>query len=369
MILQIKKHLSIIALLMITAIQFSCSNNDSSDTPIVDPPAADDTFIRASDVSYLPEMEERGTKFYSNGKAEDMLTTLRNAGCNTVRIRLWNNPSNGHSGFAEVKKFAQRIKQSGLRVWLTVHYSDHWADPGVQTTPEEWKNLSFTDLKTAVSNYTSKIITEINPDIIQIGNEINSGLLWPQGNLISNEQQCIDILKTASATVRAKAPNTKIMIHYAGINAGGTDWFFNKMKTIDYDYIGLSYYPVWHGKDISQVKTIIDALGKKYSKRVLIAETAYPFTLSFNDFTNNIVGAADQLVPNYPATPAGQRTFVMAVRAQVKASEYGQGFAYWGGEWVAFKGQQATSGSTFENQALYSFDNNALSVMQAFSKD
>jgi len=363
------KYIKSIGLLVLAVIQFSCSNNDSSDTPAVDPPAADDTFIRATDVSYLPEMETVGTKFYNNGKVEDMLTTLRNAGCNTVRIRLWKNPAFGYSGFEEVKNFAKRIKRSGLRVWLTVHYSDHWADPSVQTTPEEWKDLSFEELKTAVTDYTATIIKEINPDIIQIGNEINSGLLWPQGNLISNEQQCIAILSAASATVRAKAPDTKIMIHYAGVNAGGTDWFFNKMKTVDYDYIGLSYYPVWHGKDVNQIKTTIDALGKKYNKRVLIAETAYPFTLSFNDFTNNIVGEASQLITDYPATPAGQKAFVLAVRAQVKASEYGQGFAYWGGEWVAFKGTQSKSGSTFENQALYSFDNNALSVMQAFAKE
>ncbi|MCV2487503.1 arabinogalactan endo-1,4-beta-galactosidase [Flavobacterium sp. SH_e] len=364
-----KKYIKILGLLAITAIQFSCSSNDSTDTETVAPPDASDTFIRASDVSFLPQMESLGTKFYSNGKAEGMLTTLKNAGCNTVRIRLWKNPVNGRSGLSEVKQLAQKARQAGLRVWLTVHYSDDWADPGMQTTPEEWKNLSFTELKKAVSDYTATIISEINPDIIQIGNEINSGLLWPQGHLINNEEQCLALLSAASATVRSKAPNTKIMIHYAGVDGGSTDWFFNKMKNVDYDYIGLSYYPVWHGKDLEVVKNTINALGSKFSKKVLIAETAYPFTLLHNDQTNNIVGTNDQLVPGYPATPAGQRTFVTDIKNIVKTSEFGQGFAYWGGEWVAFKGPQSTSGSTFENQALYSFDNNALSVMQAFSKD
>lgn len=134
--------------------------------------------------------------------------------------------------------------------------------------------MSYTDLKTAVANYTSTIITEINPDIIQIGNEINVGLLWPQGHLINNEAQCIDLLKTASATVRSKAPNTKIMIHYAGVSAADTDWFYNKVKSVDYDYIGLSYYPIHHGKDLAVVKSTIDALGAKFSKKVLIAETS-----------------------------------------------------------------------------------------------
>lgn len=364
-----KNYIKLLGFLAIAVLQFSCSGNDAPETAVTNPPDATDTFIRASDVSFLPQMEALGTKFYSNGKAEGMLTTLRNAGCNTVRIRLWKNPVNGRSGLSEVKQLAQKARQAGLRVWLTVHYSDTWADPAVQTVPEEWKNLSFADLKTAVSTYTATIITEINPDIIQIGNEINSGLLWPQGNLISNEQQCIALLSAASATIRSKAPNTRIMIHYAGVNGGDTDWFFNKMKSVDYDYIGLSYYPIWHGKDLTVVKNTIDALGEKFSKKVLIAETAYPFTLLYNDQTSNIVGSNDQLVPGYPATPAGQRTFVSDIKNLVKASAFGQGFAYWGGEWVAFKGPQSQSGSTFENQALYSFDNNALSVMQAFSKE
>lgn len=362
-----KKHIKFIGLLAIAAIQFSCSGDDDKAPSVAQPPA-DDTFIRASDISYLPEMEAVQTKFYNNGKAEDMLTTLKNAGCNTVRIRLWKNPVNGRSGLAEVKALAERSRRAGLRVWLTVHYSDHWADPEKQVTPKEWEKLSFDELKKALTTYTETIIQEINPDIIQIGNEINSGLLWPQGNLIDNEQQCIALLTAASQVVRTKAPNTKIMIHYAGINGESTDWFFGKMNSIDYDYIGLSYYPMWHGKDLTQIGSTINALGTKFGKKVVIAETSYPFTLLYNDFTNNIVGSNDQLVPEYPATPAGQKAFVLAVRASVEASEHGQGFAYWGGEWVAFRGKQSAFGSTYENQALYSFDNNALSVMQAFAK-
>ena len=362
-----KKHIKFLGLLLIAAIQFSCSGDDDKGSNVPQPPA-DDTFIRGSDISYLPEMEAVQTKFYNNGKAEDMLTTLKNAGCNTVRIRLWNNPVNGRSGMSEVKALAEKSRRAGLRVWLTVHYSDSWADPEKQTTPKDWEKLSFDELKKAVATYTETIIKEINPDIIQIGNEINSGLLWPQGNLISNEEQCIALLTAASQAVRSKAPNTKIMIHYAGISGEGTNWFFDKMNSIDYDYIGLSYYPMWHGKDLTQVGSTIDALGTKFGKKVVIAETSYPFTLLYNDFTNNIVGSNDQLIPEYPATPAGQKAFVLAVRASVESSEHGQGFAYWGGEWVAFRGKQSAFGSTYENQALYSFDNNALSVMQAFAR-
>lgn len=364
-----KRLLTLLSLLVLTVTQFACSSSDSPDTPVVvDPPVvvADD-FIRAADISFLPEIESAGVVFTNNGKAEDMLTTLKNSGCNTIRIRLWKNPANGHSGLAEVKTLAARVKSAGLKVWITVHYSDTWADPERQTTPDEWKNLSFADLKTAVAAYTSTIITEINPDIIQIGNEINSGLLWPQGNLINQETQCIDLLKTASATIRSKAPKTKIMIHYAGVKASDTDWFFGKVNSVDYDYIGLSYYPIWHGTDLSVVKSTIDALGTKYSKKVLIAETAYPFTLLWNDNTGNIVGNENQLVSGYPATPDGQKNYVLAIKDLVKTSKNGIGFAYWGGEWIAFKGTASTNGSTFENQAFYDFSNKALPVLQAFS--
>jgi arabinogalactan endo-1,4-beta-galactosidase len=363
-----KRFIIILSLFVIGSTQFACSSSDSPETPIVDPPVvvADD-FIRAADISFLPEIETAGVVFINNGKNEDMLTTLKNSGCNTVRIRLWKNPANGHSGLTEVKALAARVKQAGLKVWLTVHYSDTWADPAVQTTPAEWKDLSFADLKTAVATYTSTIITEINPDIIQIGNEINSGLLWPQGHLINKEAQCIDLLKTASATVRSKAPKTKIMIHYAGVKAADTDWFFSKVKTVDYDYIGLSYYPVWHGLDLNAVKSTIDALGTKFGKKVVIAETAYPFTLGYNDWTNNIVGTQDQLIAGYPATPDGQKSYMLAIKNLVKTSNYGIGFSYWGGEWISFKGGEAKDGSTFENQALYDFSNKALPVFQAFS--
>lgn len=362
-----KKYISVLGLFVLLGMVFSCSSSDTSEAPVVDPPVEADTFIRGADISFLPEIESAGVILYNNAKAEGMLTTLKNAGCNTIRIRLWKNPVGGHSGIDEVKTLAQKAKSAGMKVWLTVHYSDTWADPAVQTTPAAWKNLSFTDLKAAVASYTTTILTEINPDIIQIGNEINTGLLWPQGHLINQEAQCIDLLKTMSTTIRSKAPSTKIMIHYAGVSATDTNWFFTKVKSVDYDYIGLSYYPIWHGKDLATIKTTIDALGKNFSKKVLIAETAYPFTLGFNDWTNNIVGLDSQLVSGYPATAEGQKNFVLAIKDLVKSSTYGQGFAYWGGEWVSFKGNQATNGSTFENQAFYDFSNKALPVLQAFT--
>lgn len=359
---------NILLILVVSCTLFSCASTDSPEPTPEPTPVANYDFIRAADISYLPLIESEGTTYKHNGIAENALTTLKNAGCNTVRIRLWNNPSDSHSGLTEVKALAIRAKQAGFKVWLTVHYSDTWADPGNQTTPIAWQSLSFNNLKTAVANYTSTILTEIQPDIIQIGNEINSGLLWPQGNLITNESQCLELLSVASATIRNQSPNTKIMLHYAGIGSGAT-WFFNKVSSINYDYIGLSYYPIWHGKVLADVTSTINSLSQTHNKKVLIAETAYPFTLNWNDWTNNILGANDQLITNFPATNDGQKNYLLAIKSLLKQTTNGIGFCYWGGEWVAFRGPQATNGSSWENQALWDFNNNALPVMDAFNQN
>ena len=363
------KSLIQLALIITGLFLFSCSSNEPevAPPPIPNNPGTD-VFIRAADMSYLPLIESEGTIYKKNGVAENALTTLKNAGCNTIRIRIWKNPSDNHSGLAEVKALALRVKQAGMKVWLTVHYSDTWADPGNQTPPSDWTSLSLANLKTAVSNYTTLLMTEIQPDIIQIGNEINSGFLWPQGHLINNESQCLQLLAVASSAIRSQSTTTKIMIHYGGIGSGAS-WFFNKMSSIDYDYIGLSYYPIWNSKNLSDVNSSITTLGQTHNKKVIIAETSYPFTLGYNDWTNNIVGQNDQLIPTYPASNEGQKNYILAIKNLVKQNSKGLGFCYWGAEWVAFRGPTATNGSSWENQALWDFNNNALPVMDAFSQN
>ncbi len=355
-----KSNSYFLLLVLALSVLMSCSDTEKKD------PIVEDNFMRSADISFLPLIESEGTIFYNNGVPEDMITTLKSYGCNTVRIRLWKNPTDQHSGMAEVKALSQRAHAAGMKVWLTVHYSDTWADPGTQTIPAEWQGLSFEALQAAVASYTSQILTEIKPDIIQIGNETNDGFLWPQGRLTQNEAQFIGLLSAASSTIRNQSPNTKIMLHFAGIDAA--DWFFNKVSDIDYDYIGLSYYPIYHGKNLTTLKNLINSLGATHSKKVLIAETSYPFTFGYNDFTNNIIGSQDQIFSTIPATPEGQLAFMNALRNVVESSQYGAGFSYWGGEWVAFRGPQATNGSSYENQALYNFDNQALPVMNVFNQ-
>ena len=337
---------------------FSCSNEEASNNS--------DEFIKAADMSMLPLIESEGTIYYNNNTiAEDALLTLKNAGCNTIRIRLWHTPIVNQSGFNEVKAFAQRVKNLGMKVWLTVHYSDTWADPGNQEKPEAWNGLTFSQLKVQLENYTATIVNEIQPDIFQIGNEINNGFIFPDGNLATNETQFISLLASASNVIRANRPETKIMLHYAGIE--GASWFFSKTTTIDYDYIGLSYYPIWHGTNLSALQETMSSLAQTYDKKVLIAETSYSFTLNWNDWTNNVVGLPNQIHPSYLASPEGQKAFLEQIKNTVKSIPNGQGFCYWGAEWIAFRGTTATNGSSWENQALWDFNRKALPAMSIFN--
>ena len=251
----------------LTLIIISCSSGSENPEPNPTPTPTEDAFVRAADLSFVPEIEAAGISFKNNNSTQDPLLTLKNAGVNYIRIRLWHSPSNGHSGMVEVKQLATRARNLGLKIWLTVHYSDTWADPANQTKPALWQNLSFSDLKSAVSTYTSQLMSEINPEIIQIGNETNDGFLWPEGKLSTNEAQYLELANTAIISVRNANNSTKIMLQYAGISSSA-DWYFNKVKNLNYDYIEIYYYPVYHGTSLADVKTKLTALSQNFNKKI-----------------------------------------------------------------------------------------------------
>lgn len=330
-------------------------------------PAPAKEVIRAADLSFLPEMEDDGIVFYNRSDvAEDMLLTLKHAGMNTVRIRLWHTPASSRSGFAEVRALAERAHGLDLNVWITVHYSDTWADPGQQQTPAAWQGLDLQNLADSVYNYTARIVEAMKPEYIQIGNEINAGMLWPAGR-VSSMTNLKALLTAGSKAVRDKSPGTAIMLHLAGID--NVSWLFGQLQSVDYDISAVSYYPFWHGRDLAAAEAGLRALAGEYLKPVVIAETAYPFTLQWNDWTNNVIGLQDQLLPEYPATPEGQRSFMMEIRRISTAADRLSGFAYWGADWVASKGPQAANGSSWENMAVYDFSFRALPVLDCFAEE
>ncbi|AXG75259.1 arabinogalactan endo-1,4-beta-galactosidase [Flavobacterium arcticum] len=321
-------------------------------------------FIKGVDASSIPQVRQSGIEMLNTaGHSEDMLTTLKNAGVNTIRIRLWKNPEDNHSSFQEVKAFASEVKSMGMKVWLTVHYSDTWADPGSQTKPVVWQDLDFATLQQEVYNYTAQIVTEIQPDYIQIGNEINSGFLFPEGN-ITNLSQFTTLLSKGISAVRDTSEDCKIILHYAGYE--GAQSFYSELIELDYDIIGLSYYPVWHGKDLTEFQNNITTLANQYNKEIVIAETAYPFTLDWNDYTNNIIGSEDQLLPQYTPTATGQKEYLQKIKQIIAQESKGIGFCYWGAELVAFNGPTATDGSATENLAFWDFNNTALPVLEVY---
>ena len=210
------------------------------------------------------------------------------------------------------------------------------------------------------------VVEQINPNIIQIGNEINNGFLHPEGSRYAQPSQFLELLSGGIQAVRDHSTGEiKIMLHYAGHQ--GSDVFFKRVKDLDYDIIGLSYYPIWHGKSLTQLEQSLIQLETLYGKAIMIAETAYPFTLGWNDWTNNSVGLEDQLIlPDYPATPQGQKDFVLQLKTMMIDLEGGIGLSYWGAELIAWNGEESTAGSPWENQALFDFNNQALPALDVF---
>ena len=355
------KYLLLIFLFLVISCKKSISE-EIDEKPI--PPI--ETFYNTVDISYYPTIQKKGLSFLNrNGVQTDFLQILKENNVNTIRLRLWHSPKDEHASFKEVASFSKELKQLNFKIWLTVHYSDSWADPGKQVIPIAWKNASYTILKDSVYKYTSKIMAEINPDIIQVGNEIDAGILLPIGNIDTNKTQFLGLLESGISAVRNHNSDTKIMIHKAA--SKNANWFFDLVKPLDYDLIGVSYYPKWHGKDLPAFKNQLEILDNSYTQSIVLAETSYPFTLDWNDHTNNVIGENSQIIyPEFPATLDGQKAYLQEIKTIVKSLKKGVGFGYWGAEWIAFDGPNSTNGSSWENQALFDFNLKATPALEVF---
>ena len=358
-----KKYVAFLgSIIAITLFIHSCSNYQELDSIGAFPLS-----IRAVDLSFLPELRASGVCFKTDeGYNEDVLEIFRKAGCNTVRLRLWHNPESVHSSLKEVAEFAKEIRGEGMKIWITVHYSDQWADPGQQYKPAAWASAELSILADSVYTYTKKVVQQLNPDYIQIGNELNNGFLWPDGH-ITNQESFIMLLSKGVRAVR-EASSAKTLIHFAGTD--GATAFFTALKNsnMDYDITALSYYSRWHTRSLSELDNTINQLIGLTGKELVIAETAYPFTLSWNDWTTNLVGLPEHLIDGFPASEDGQYAFLLELRKMIAKRKKGSGFCYWAPEWVAYKGAEATDGSPWENMALFSFENKALKGVKVFKK-
>lgn len=338
-----------------------------------------DLQIRGADISFLTQITDNNGIFRVNGQPVDALTILKNSGVNFVRLRIWHTPEDVYSGLNSTLQLASAAKAKGMHILLDFHYSDTWADPAHQSMPALWAQTQFPVLKDSIYNYTKTVLQKMNeqntmPEIVQIGNEITSGLLWPEGrvggiyNTVKQWNQFTELLKAAALAIEeAGGGQIKKMMHIdRGGDSAASQWFYDSLVAADvpFEYIGLSYYPWWHGS-LDNLSNNLRSLKNRYTQKIILAETAYPWTLLWNDNTNNIVGLPEQLLPGYPASPAGQLAYLNEVKSRLHTETgiKGEGMFYWGGEWIS----TATFGSSWENQALFDFSGETLPALSFFS--
>ncbi len=239
-----------------------------------------------ADISFLPQLEARGIKFKEDGVEKDAIELLRDHGFNYVRLRIFHNPGleNGYApgeGFCDLehtKAMARRVKAAGMKLLLDFHYSDYWADPGKQYKPKAWEGLDFEALKKALYDYTYDVIRQLreqgtSPDMVQVGNEINHGIVWPEGN-VNHLDSLAQLLNAGTAAVKAADPDIAMMLHVAlgGQNDESVFFIDNMIKRgVHFDVIGESYYPKWHGT-LDDLRDNLNDLVRRYDKDVIVVE-------------------------------------------------------------------------------------------------
>jgi arabinogalactan endo-1,4-beta-galactosidase len=305
---------------------------------------------RGGDISMLLKYKEMNQSFYKTNKKSNALDIMKEAGCNFFRVRLFVNPNKKRGVIQDldyVLKLAKALKSRKVKFLLDIHYSDTWADPGQQSIPAQWEKLSFNDLVKKVESYTFDVLSRMEeeaclPDMVQVGNEVTHGMLWPYGKIHGEQggwERFSQLLKAGVRGVRKIDPDVKIMIHMAPTNSAKmTRRFFQSLKDhgVDYDVIGLSYYPWWHG-DLNSLKAHLDSSAVLQNKPFIIVECAYIY--AEKEFPKNNFKKGE-----WEFSPRGQQEFIEALRDLVVDYPLGQGIVWWYPESVKVKGLQSWHG-------------------------
>lgn len=299
-----KKTLSLLILIFAFSSCNKGSNKPKEETP----------FAKGADVSWLPQMEATGYKFYDkNGNEKDCLQLLKDKGMDAIRLRVFVNPNDdkasGHCSKEETVAMALRAQKLGMRVMIDFHYSDSWADPAKQFKPKAWENHSFPELLNDVYNHTFEVISAlkkagITPEWVQVGNEIPDGMLWPEGST-KNWKQLGQLLNKGYDGVKAVDKSIKVIVHVdEGNNKEKFNDFFDNatQQKVRYDVIGLSFYPYWIKKDYTEVikdlEENLTELSKKYNKEVMVVEVGGEDYKIEN--TKELLSATIKAVKNVP---------------------------------------------------------------------
>lgn len=361
----------------------------------------------------LEEVEDFGGVFKVDGQSTDLFDILAANGTNTIRLRLWVDPydEDGHPYLGGTNdldttiRLGRRARERDLDVILDLHYSDFWTDPKKQSKPRAWKNLSGGQLEAQVYSYTADVLNRlkaagVEPRYVQVGNEITNGMLWPDGELpryLSEERRfadCTDrerssaydrlagLLRAGTEAVRDHASHSRIIMHldFGGANDLYRVWFDEMTaRKLDYDVIGLSYYPVWHGS-LTDLGINLYDIAERYGKDVLVVETAYAHRPDgvpdqFSIFSEELATAG-----GYPASVEGQAQFLTDLAEVLKSVPGGRGIGvvYWEPGWLPVRGTSWASpagmnygddlgepGNPWANQCLFDSEGNALASLSA----
>lgn len=321
-----------------------------------------DDFYRGMDASAVLALENSGVKYYNfDGEEQDVFMTLAQAGVNYIRLRVWNDPYNengngyggGNNDVATAIALGQRATKYGMKVCIDFHYSDFWADPKKQFVPKAWEGMEIEEKADALYDFTLDSLTQlldagVDVEMVQIGNEINNGMSGETD--VANVRK---LLTAGSKAVREAAVNSGkeilVAVHYTNIDdMKKLDTLLSglQVKEIDYDIVGLSFYPYWHGT-MDDLKNAITHIRNTYGKKVYVAENAYCYTAEDGDGSANSVEGTDDLAEGYSASVQGQANEVRDVCAA--ASEAGaEGVFYWEGTWIPVGPADADNSALWE---------------------
>ncbi len=362
---------------------FSCdneiltvANNQKDDGEISDTP-----FYYGADLSYVNEMEDCGAVYYNqNGEMQDPYEIFADAGANLARFRLWHSPEwTDYSTTADVIKSIRRAKKEGMQVLLDFHYSDNWADPGKQEIPAAWVDVIDDTgiLADSLYQYTRSVLLQLHeenllPELVQVGNEIN-GMILQQGELEwpINWQRNSLLINAGIKAIRdlneELDTDMEIMLHIAQPENGL--WWFKQATengVTDFDWIGLSYYPIWSEYTLDNVGQAFRTLVNIYNKPLMVVETAYPYTFEDADPAGNILGQG-ALVEGIEASPRGQLEYLNRLKNIIRDAG-GSGLVYWEPAWVSTPCEtQWGKGSHWDNATLFDHDYKAMESMNFYN--
>jgi arabinogalactan endo-1,4-beta-galactosidase len=337
-------------------------------------------FVMGADLSYVNQILEHGGNYRDNDQVVDPYQVFKDHGANLVRLRLWHSPvwtkevygSDGtkmYNDLADVKVAIRRSKEAGLAVNLDFHYSDTWADPHKQEIPAAWMGLGFNELKDSVYQYTYQVLTSLDkdglmPEMVQIGNEINPGMLLPVGSYAAfGWQKLGDLINSGIKAVRDAASSSdikpRIILHIA--QPENVKYWFSNITlwggVSDFDIVGFSYYSKWSDIPLDKISYYVSEFKKEYNRDVMIVETAYPWTGDGADSYNNIF-SSDDAVPGYPLTEDGQLSYLTDLTKAIMEGG-GMGIMVWEPAWISSEAKDLWgTGSSWDNCTFFDFEGN-----------